>query len=69
MILFPLIESFAPLFPPSRVRVILLPAVASAAEIVAGETVTIPVALDVTFTLVAKLEMCTEVFFVVYSFW
>ena len=41
------------------VTVRVTPAAASSGEIVAGETVTIPVALDVTFTLVAKLEMRT----------
>ncbi len=39
------------------VTVSVTPAAASAGEIVAGETVTIPVALDVTFTLVAKFEI------------
>lgn len=35
------------------------PVAASSGEIVAGKTVATPVLLDVTVTLVAKLEMCT----------
>ena len=46
------------------VTVRVIPSAASSGEMVAGETVTIPVLLDVTLTLVAKSEICTFSVFV-----